>query len=84
MLTQAAHTVELLASGRDFNVRTNHGVMQNVALLQLLLSMPPLDQGREYLSRALRRLEAQVAFLYSQTVSSSNIRRITMKLASAY
>ena len=66
LLLEVARTAQLLASPRDFNVRTNHGVMQNVALLQLILAFPGLSDAQQYWSVARGRLEAQVEFLYAE------------------
>lgn len=66
LLTQVRRTVALLASPRDFNVRTNHGVMQNVALLQLLQAFPGLEKAPAHRELARARLATQIEFLYSE------------------
>ncbi|MFZ2389226.1 MAG: heparinase II/III family protein [Polaromonas sp.] len=65
LLVQVARTAALLAAPRDFNVRTNHGVMQNVALMQLLLAFPGLNDAKSYWSIARNRVKSQIAFLYA-------------------
>lgn len=65
LMTQVARTVELLASPRDFNVRTNHGVMQNLGLLQLLMAFPMLEHAKEHWATGVQRLSAQIPFLYA-------------------
>lgn len=65
LLQQVVRTTTLLASDRDFNVRTNHGVMQNVGLLQLLLAFQGLDSRNAQWRSAVTRLKAQVDFLYA-------------------
>ena len=66
MLTHAARVAALLASGRDYNVRTNHGVMQNLALMQLALVFPKHKLSEVYFRLASERLAAEVPFLYAE------------------
>jgi len=66
LLTHIARTAALLASPRDFNVRTNHGVMQNLGLMQLVLAFPQLEHAQSYWITSVQRLSAQVPFLYGE------------------
>lgn len=54
-----------LSEDRFFTVRTNHGVMQNIALLQLASAFPSLPDAPKYREVALRRLDRQFAFYIS-------------------
>ena len=62
MLEFAARSGYLLASPAHFTVATNHGVMQNVALLQLAIAFPTLPDARRYRETAVTRLGQQLAF----------------------
>jgi hypothetical protein len=66
LLNGVARTLALLAASRDFNVRTNHGVMQNVALMQLVQAFPGFDSDGSRWRIAHDRLATQVPFLYSE------------------
>lgn len=66
ILGYVARIGTLMASTRDFNVRTNHGVMQNLGLLQLSLGFPQLEQADTWQATSLLRLRAQVPFLYAE------------------
>lgn len=56
---------ELLAKNRQFTVRTNHGVMQNLALLQICAAFPDLPKASQWRSLAIERLELQLGFYVS-------------------
>lgn len=56
---------ELLAKKSQFTVRTNHGVMQNLALLQVSAAFPDLSKAAEWRSLAMERLELQLRFYVS-------------------
>jgi hypothetical protein len=56
---------ELLAKSSQFTVRTNHGVMQNLALLQITAAFPDLPKAAQWRNLALERLELQLAFYVS-------------------
>lgn len=53
---------ELLAKPDLFTVATNHGVMQNLALLQLTSAFPSLPEAPRFRSVAFARLKLQVPF----------------------
>lgn len=56
----------LLAHPAHFTVRTNHGVMQNLALLQIGAAFPKLPEVPGWRSIAQRRLELQLSFYVSR------------------
>ena len=56
---------ELLAKPKLFTVRTNHGVMQNIALLQIAAAFPLLPKTRYWRDLAIERLELQLGFYVS-------------------
>lgn len=55
----AQRTGALLSKPAHFIAATNHGVMQNVALLQLAVAFPALPQANGWSELALRRLAKQ-------------------------
>jgi len=56
---------ELLAKASQFTFNTNHGVMQNVALLQIAAVFPGLPDEARYRQLAIQRLDRQLAFYVS-------------------
>lgn len=56
---------ELLAKSQLFTVRTNHGVMQNVALLQIGAAFPFLSKVGNWRKIAVERLEMQLGYYVS-------------------
>lgn len=56
---------ELLAKPKLFTVRTNHGVMQNIALLQIAAAFPLLPKTKYWRDLAIERLELQLGFYVS-------------------
>jgi len=56
---------ELLAKQKLFTVRTNHGVMQNIALLQVTAAFPLLPMAKDWRNLAIQRLELQLGFYVS-------------------
>jgi hypothetical protein len=62
VLGLASRTAARLAKPELFTYRTNHGVMQNVALLQFSLAFPWHARSHEYGALACRRLDEQMAF----------------------
>jgi hypothetical protein len=54
-----------LAKPQQFTVRTNHGVMQNLALLQIVAGFPDLPEAPQWRALALQRLQTQLAFYVS-------------------
>lgn len=61
----AARTRALLAKPDQFTVATNHGVMQNVAILQICIAFPSLPRTEEYKNLAFSRLVDQMSFYVS-------------------
>jgi heparinase II/III-like protein len=62
ILEQAARNGQLLAKPEHFTVATNHGVMQNLALLHLSLAFPTIPEAARYKRLALDRLRDQMRF----------------------
>ncbi len=58
-------TGQLLADPAHFTVRTNHGVMQNLALLQLCAAFPRLPDAAAWRQLARQRLELQLGYYVS-------------------
>ena len=58
----AARTAAFLAKPDQFNFATNHGVMQNVGLMQLCIAFPGLPHAGEYAQAALSRLKDEMGF----------------------
>jgi hypothetical protein len=56
---------ELLSKNNLFTVRTNHGVMQNLALLQISAAFPDLPKSQQWRALAIERLELQLKFYIS-------------------
>lgn len=61
----ARRTGQLLADPAHFTVRTNHGVMQNLALLQLCAAFPRLPDAAAWRQLARQRLELQLGYYVS-------------------
>lgn len=57
---------KLLSKDSLFTARTNHGVMQNIALMQLSAAFPHLPEASQWLSLAMQRLELQLPFYVSK------------------
>ena len=66
ILGLVARSGELLAKREQFTFATNHGVMQNVALLRLRLGFPGLPNTERYQRLALERLGEQMAFYVNE------------------
>lgn len=66
ILELVARSGELLAKREHFTFNTNHGVMQNVALLRLRLSFPALPNTEYYQRLAMERLGEQMAFYVNE------------------
>ena len=60
-----ARSGELLSKSSHFTFATNHGVMQNLALLHLCVSFPSLPGVSRYRETALERLRDQMTFYIS-------------------
>jgi len=56
----------LLAKDSQFTVRTNHGVMQNIALLQISAGFPAITESQQWRTLAMKRLELQLGFYVSE------------------
>lgn len=65
VLMQAARCRSYLADPSHFTAATNHGVMQNVALLQAAIAFPTLPDSEPVVAEAMRRLVLQLAFYLS-------------------
>lgn len=65
LLALIVRSGELLAKKSHFTARTNHGVMQNLALLQIATAFPDLDQASLWRRIAQERLELQLGFYVS-------------------
>lgn len=65
VLRFAARSGEFLADSLQFTGTTNHGAMQNLALLHLSLAFPTLAESPAYARLAVRRLEQQLQFYVS-------------------
>jgi Heparinase II/III N-terminus/Heparinase II/III-like protein len=66
LMQLVASTGQLLAKPGLFTVRTNHGVMQNIALLQLTAAFPALPQAGAWRAEADKRLALQLTFYVSE------------------
>ena len=62
ILAAAKRAAQFLLDDGHFTIRTNHGVMQNLALLHLSAAMPALEEQQEYVERASERLNLQLQF----------------------
>ena len=61
-LVMLATSGERLAKPASFTFRTNHGVMQNIALLDIAASFPRLPQSARFADTARVRLNAQLPY----------------------
>ncbi|TFG51454.1 MAG: hypothetical protein E4H37_07880 [Gemmatimonadales bacterium] len=66
VLRQAARYGKFLSDPAHFTFATNHGVMQNLGLLQLSLAFPTLPRSEEFRKLAVERLGAQMAFFMDE------------------
>lgn len=57
-----SHGGEMLAKDSQFTFSTNHGIMQNLALLHLAAAFPEIPHVKEYRTIALKRLSDQMLF----------------------
>ena len=64
-LAVVQQAARMLTKPDHFTVRTNHGVMQNLALLQIAAGFPALDPEHKLVALALERLEVQAGFFIS-------------------
>ena len=65
VVSQLRRAGEMLAKPDAFNYATNHGVMQNVALLHLATALPWLPEADRFRTLALDRLNRQMRFYIS-------------------
>lgn len=65
LLSFVVRTGRMLAKPSQFTVRTNHGVMQNLALLQLAVAFPGLPESSHWRDVADHRLRMQLGFYVS-------------------
>ena len=65
VLAQLLRAAEFLARDSHYTVRTNHGVMQNLALLQISVAMPDFPDASRYREVAIARLNRHLAFYLS-------------------
>lgn len=65
LLSLAQRQGRWLADPGHFTARTNHGVMQNIGLLQLAAAFPDLPESQHWRQLAQERLELQLAFYVS-------------------
>lgn len=65
IVRQVMRTADFLAKDSHFTVRTNHGVMQNLALLQLATAFPALPESAMWAQIAKDRLDQQLAYYVS-------------------
>ncbi len=65
LVALVARSAELLAKPSQFTVRTNHGVMQNLALLQISAAFSKLPKASHWRRLAMERLDLQLGFYVS-------------------
>jgi hypothetical protein len=65
IIERVIHDANFLVKPSHFTVRTNHGVMQNLALLQSVVAFPNLPDASRYRSVALDRLNKQLEYYIS-------------------
>ena len=62
VLEQVARSAAFLGKASHFNAATNHGVMQNIALLQAAAAFPALPGAAQWRDTASARLRQQISF----------------------
>lgn len=62
ILLFVARSAELLSKPSHFTYSTNHGIMQNLALLQICIAFPTIPGVDHYKSVALERLKDQMTY----------------------
>lgn len=65
ILELVARSGERLSASRFFTVGTNHGVMQNLSLLEVAIAFPSLPEAAGYRDLAMQRLGRQMDFYVS-------------------
>lgn len=66
LLSLLERSGRLLAKPAHFTVRTNHGVVQNLALLQIAAAFPALPEAGAWRRLAVERLHVQLPFYVSR------------------
>jgi len=66
VLEQVDRSAKLLSKEGLFTFNTNHGVMQNLALLHVMVAFPMLPDARHYMELGLARLRDQIPFWIDQ------------------
>jgi hypothetical protein len=66
ILSLVERSGRLLAKPTQFTVRTNHGVAQNLALLQIAAAFPALPESGAWRRLAVQRLNVQLPFYVSR------------------
>jgi hypothetical protein len=62
LLQLADRTGARLAKPELYNSRTNHGIMQNIALIQLSLAFPTLPRAERYRAMGCKRMVTQMPY----------------------
>jgi hypothetical protein len=65
LLRFVGRTGHILTRPDQYTVRTNHGIMENLALLHLAASFPTLPESEMFKKVAVERLRAQLSFYQS-------------------
>lgn len=65
LLRAVSRSAEFLAKPAHFTFATNHGVMQNLALLHVCITFPKLPGAEQYKRLAITRLRDQLRFYMS-------------------
>ncbi|NJN71108.1 MAG: HDIG domain-containing protein [Nitrospira sp.] len=71
------HDIGKMLKPEYFTFRTNHGVMQNIALMHIGASFPSLPQGRRFAEIAHAGLPSSSMSTYLQMARSTSTRRDT-------
>jgi len=66
LIRSIERSAELLAKKSLFAVGTNHGIMQNIALLHIALVFPELKNTASYIKLALERMSEQMSFYINE------------------
>ncbi len=73
LMTAVARDMGMLAKPGHFTAGTNHGVMQNLALLQAATAWPDLPAAASHADMALRRLSDQMpVFIHDEGIVSEH------------
>lgn len=67
LIVQAVvRSANMLSKSDHFTFSTNHGVMQNIALLHIAVAFPELPMRKQYTQLAIDRLQEQFGFFINQ------------------